>query len=112
MSTLTAVDILTIHHRRLLCCRAQERVIRSSLFEKAWEAATTLQRSEACDIISKIDSVALSNWVSKIVFSTLDRYSMKILRKLASYHRIKNYSRIDKTKLIAILKEKGIRHAN
>lgn len=108
MNKLTASEIQTTHHHMLLDFRNQDRIVQSDLFKGAWTKATTVQRSEAFAYIKTVQPIELKNWATKIIIKTLDRLSMRILRQLASFHHIKNYSRISKSKLIAILNSKGI----
>lgn len=104
----TAIDIQIKHHRTLLDCRGIDRIIQSDLFVEAWGKAKIVQRVECLAYIKNIMPVDLKIWVTQLVVDDLGRLSMKFLRQLASFHRVKNYSRISKSQLVTILKRKGV----
>lgn len=97
------------HHRQTLDCRAQDRVVQSSVFAEAWTFATHKQREEVLEYLDILGYRQVKNWALKIMIGTLDRCSMITLRKLARYHQIVNYSRLSKTELINKLNLKGVK---
>lgn len=104
---LPAVQIQIRHHRQTLDVRAQDRIIQTDLFSEAWTLATSKQREELLEYLDELNYLEVKNWISKIMIGTLDRCSMKILRELARYHRIPNYSRLTKVRLLDTLNAKG-----
>lgn len=104
---LPAIRIQVQHHRRTLDTRAQDRIIQSDLFAEAWMFASIKQREKAIEFIEQIKYLEVKNWVLEIMIGTLDRCTIKVLRDLARYHQVPNYSRLSKAKLVDTLNRKG-----
>lgn len=104
---LPAIQIQIRHHRQTLDHRALDRVIQTSIFAEAWTFATGGQRERVLSYINHVDYAEVKDWVLRIMVGTLERCSMKILRELARYHQVKNYSRLSKSKLLIELSTKG-----
>lgn len=104
---LVALDFQVRHHRIFLNRRAIDRIIQSSLFVEAWNKASIFERRFLISYIDQLQVQKVRDWISKIVISTLDRCTTRMLREFASYHRIKNYGRMSKTQLLKALEKKG-----
>lgn len=105
---LPATQIQIRHHRQTLNTRAQDRIVQSDFFFEAWTLATGKQREKVLEYMDKLDHLKVKNWILRIMIGTLDRCNVKVLRSLAQYHQIKNYSRLSKTKLLDALNTKGV----
>jgi len=106
-----AAVIQAKHHRLLLSLRSKDRIIQSELFTEVWNKATKNQKAKI--IIGYFnqpltDDFDMKKWILEVMGNNLEQYPIKILRKLASYHRIKDYSRLSKAQLLITLAEKGI----
>ncbi len=107
---LKAVDIQTRHHYLVLDYRNQERLMQSESFLEAWDCANDDDRKYILAIFRSPNPRILKRWILRMLFEGLEQYPIKILRELASYHKIKNYSRINKDVLLVALTTKGITH--
>lgn len=107
-----AVEIQTRHHYLALDYRNQERLMQSESFLEAWDCASDDDRKYILAIFRNPHPLRLKRWILKMLFEGLEQYPIKILRELASYHKIKNYSRINKDVLLAALTAKGITHGS
>ena len=105
---LKAVDFQTRHHFLALDYRNQERLVQSESFAEAWDCANDSDRKYILTIFRSPHPLALKRWILRMLFEGLEQYPIKILRELASYHKIKNYSRINKDVLLAALTTKGV----
>ncbi len=98
------------HHRLLLDCRSQDRIVQSESFVEAWKIATKVQKVIALTYLNKILPIALKFWVSDVLsIGSLNQLNMLILRQLASSHQIKNYSRMSKLEIIKHIESKGVK---
>jgi len=104
---LPAVRIQVLHRRETLDVRAQDRIVQADIFAEAWTFATVEQRRKVLEFIEQVDYLAVKEWVAEIMIGTLDRCTIKVLRDLARYHRISNYSRMSKAKLVDELNKRG-----
>lgn len=104
-----AIQIQIRHHRQTLDIRAQDRIVQTVLFSEAWTLATREQRIELLEYVDQFKYIKVKNWISKIMIGTLDRCNMITLRRLARYHRIPNYSRLSKPRL---LDELGVKNGS
>lgn len=105
---LEAIDIQIRHHRLLLNYRSQDRIVQSDDFLEAWSRADEIQRKYVLRILSNPKPYEAKRWVAKMIKEGLDQYPIKILRQIASYHKIMNYSRMSRTQLLEALDKKGI----
>ncbi len=98
------------HHRLLLDCRSQDRIVQSESFALAWELASKTQKIIALSYLTTISPTSLKFWVSDVLsLGALDQLNMLILRQIASYNRVKNYSRMSKQELINSIEAKGVK---
>lgn len=104
----SAYEIQFKHHRFTLDFRSQDRLIQSEVFAEAWNRADEDKRKYVLNLLSKPDPYKLKRWILSIMVGGLDQYPIKILRQIASYNQIKNYSRMTKTQLLSILNKKGV----
>ncbi len=103
-------EIRALHHRLLLDCRSQDRVVQSESFALAWELASKTQKIIALSYLTTISPVPLKFWVSDVLsLGALDQLNMLILRQIASHNRVKNYSRMSKQELINSIEAKGVK---
>lgn len=109
---LKATEIQARHHFLALDYRNQERLVQSESFAEAWDCANDDDRKYILTIFKNPHPLALKRWILKMLFEGLEQYPIKILRELASYHKIKNYSRINKDVLLAALTTKGITYGS
>ncbi len=105
---LKATEIQARHHYLVLDYRNQERLMKSESFLEAWDCANDDERKYILAIFRNPNPRILKRWILRMLFEGLEQYPIKILRELASYHKIKNYSRINKDVLLAALTTKGI----
>ncbi len=111
MKTLKYLELVKLHHKKLLDFRNQERVISSESFQKAWEKATDIEKKEAFTLIKRAKFNQLRIWCLEIVSGKLESLNSLRLRHLARLNHIPNYSRKTKEELIKILKEKNGRRS-
>jgi len=104
-----AAEIQSRHHCLTLDFRGQDRLIRSDSFVEAWNRANEKERRKLLNICNTPNSMKLKAWILKIMVGGLEQFPINILRQLASFHCIKNYSRMTKTNLLIALKEKGVK---
>ena len=110
---LEAIDIQIRHHRILLNYRSQDRIIQSDDFCEAWNRADEIQRKCILKILNNPRPYEAKRWVATMIKEGLDQYPIKILRQIASYHEVKNYSRLSRAQLLEILeKKKGINNGS
>ena len=96
----------------MLQLRNKDRIVQSELFVEAWNQATKEQKADFIRYFNQsIKDFDLRKWILKAL-ADLEEYPVKILRKIASYSRIKNYSRLSKAQLLISLKEKGVTSDN
>lgn len=105
---LEAIDIQIRHHRLLLNYRAQDRIVQSNDFSEAWARADEQQRTNILRVLSNPRSYEAKRWVATMIKEGLDQYPIKILRQIASYHKIMNYSRMSRACLLESLNKKGV----
>ena len=104
------VKLLAQHHRFLLDCRSQDRVVQSEAFINSWGLADVLQKKVALSYIRECAPVKLKYWVTDVLGrGRLGQLNMVALRQLASLHRVKNYSRMLKQELIKNIEGKGVK---
>lgn len=108
LSKLEAIDIQTRHHNLLLRYRNQDRIIQSEAFAEAWSQAKQDQRNFIGGRLTNATANDVKKWILSILQGGLDQHTTKILRQIASYHHIKNYSRMTKLQLLDALTEKGV----
>lgn len=104
-----AIEIQSRHHCRTLDFRGQDRLIQSDIFLEAWDRASVEARKDLSRLFNDPGPMQLRAWILKILVGGLEQYPIKILRQLASFHQIKNYSRMTKNSLLHALKEKGVK---
>lgn len=104
-----ATEVQSRHHCLMLDFRGQDRIIQSDSFVEAWNRANEEERRVISDVCNDPRSMKLKAWILKILVGGLEQFPINILRQLASFHCIKNYSRMTKTNLLIALKEKGVK---
>ena len=105
---LEAIDIQIRHHRLLLNYRAQDRIVKSDEFLESWTRADENQREYILRILSNPNPYELKRWVMRMIRIGLDQYPIKILRQIASYYNIKNYSRMSRAQILESLNKRSI----
>lgn len=99
-------EIQVKHHNLTLDYRGQDRIIQSELFKEAWNRADEKGRKYVINLFLNPNAYKLKKWVLKIVVGGLNQYPMGMLRQIASYNQIKNYSRMSKLQLLDALTKK------
>ena len=106
---IKAKEVQSRHHCRTLDFRGQDRIIQSDTFLEAWNHADEDERKNLSRLFNDPSTMKLKYWILKILVGGLGQYPIKILRQLASFHHIKNYSRMTKNSLLHALSEKGVK---
>lgn len=109
---LKAEEIQSKHHRLVLDYRGQDRIIQSDLFIEAWNRTDEDGRKFILKTFPNPNPYELKKWILKTLIGGLDQYPTSILRQIASYNQIKNYSRMTKIQLLDILTRKGVTNAS
>ena len=104
----SAVETQAQHHWLMLNYRNQDRIFQSEAFIEAWDNACADERKCILALFIKPNPYELKRWVLRMIIEGLGQYPIKILRQLASYHGIKNYSRMSRVQLLDSLTEKGV----
>ncbi len=104
MGKMTANDLQIQHHNILLVLRCQDRIAQSDIFAEAWDAADDKQKKECYRLLRKLKVDELKTWIARLT----NNRSIRVLRQLASNHRISNYCNMSKEELLEILTSKGI----
>ncbi len=104
----SAKEIQNRHHKLVLNYRAQDRIFQSVAFKEAWKRTNEDERKYILNFFNDPNSYKLKRWVLKIMVGGLEQYPMGVLRQIASYSGVKNYSRMSKTQLLTILTLKGV----
>lgn len=92
---ITSTDIQIFHHIKLLRLRNQERIVQSQQFADLWNNADKVERKRILFLLRKVEPDKLKELLTKHNdLSTIE------IRKVASYYRIKNYSRKTKAQLL------------
>jgi len=104
-----AKEVQSKHHCRTLDFRGQDRLMQSDIFLEAWDRANEDERKDMSKLFNDPKPMQLKYWILKILVGGLGQYPIKILRQLASFHQIKNYSRMTKNSLLQALNKKGVK---
>lgn len=104
----SSVEIQNKHHRLVLDYRSQNRIIQSETFMEAWNHASEDERKFMLNCFNVPNACKLKSWILKIMVGGLEQYPIRVLRQIASYQRIKNYSRMTKANLLDALAIKGV----
>ena len=102
---IKALDVQFLHHLVFLDARRQERLVHSRLFAEAWDSADTDERKQILFWLRKIKIEKLNSWLVSRLHKDLENMPIIELRRLASYYRIKNYSRKSRYQLSIEIKE-------
>lgn len=92
----------------MLDLRAIDRMIQSPDFVTLWEDAAQKERGELIGYIRDVNIEAVREWFEEEQVVTLEDLSKRELVKLASYHHVKNYSRMSKDQLRRALRKRGV----
>jgi hypothetical protein len=76
--------------------RQQDRVIQSELFRESWPTLTNKEKIHLLELILKTKPDDIREMLS----SKMKEMTYAELRRLASYYRVKNYSRKSKEELL------------
>lgn len=106
---IKATEVQSRHHCLTLDFRNQDRLMQSDTFLEAWNRADENERKKISLHFNKPRPIQLKHWILKILVGGLEQFPIKILRQLASFHQIKNYSRMTRTRLLHALNKKGVK---
>ncbi len=101
-------DYLYRHHRIFLNFRAQDRIVHSESFSEAWKLADEQDKIFLLTMLRKPDPVKMKKLILRILVGGLDQYTIMVLREMARYNNVLNYSRMSKVQLIQHLTLKGV----
>lgn len=102
------VSVLLDVRRKMLAMRAIHRLIETRNFDDAWDVCSEFDRITLQEAIDNFDVELVRDWIKRINRNSLSDLGVRQLRSMASNNHVKNYSRMQKTELIAALIEKGI----
>ena len=105
IKSLKSLDVQFLHHLVFLDARRQERLVHSRLFAEAWNDANIDERKQILFWMRKIKIEKLNSWLVNRLHKDLENMPIIELRRLASYYRIKNYSRKSRYQLSIEIKE-------
>jgi len=104
-----ATEVQSRHHCRTLDFRGQDRLMQSDTFLEAWGRADESERRDISKLFNDPSPMQLKSWILKVLVGGLGQFPIKILRQLASFHQIKNYSRMTRIRLLNDLNKKGVK---
>jgi hypothetical protein len=94
-------------HKEILLLRSIERILVQEEFEVLWSKLDTIDQWVFEDVIKDKDRIQIIRLIKRNPALELGERSLSELKHIAKMVRLKNYSRLTKYELVALLKEES-----
>jgi len=92
-------------HNKMLVARSIEAILARPHFERLWDDSTLDQQTALRQMVLGVNKDKVLEWIRTHPSICLEEKSMRALFDLAQKYRIKNYSRLQREKLILLIRD-------